>query len=359
MTLRADTVLFRENAPGDCLYMVQDGELEVVKALGTDHERVLALCGAGDVIGEMSLVTPGVRRSASVRVCRTASLLAITRSDFESLMERFPRLALEVIRILSARLRDSDNATIRELSDKNQELSRAYADLEAAQQQIIEQETLRRELEHAYQIQQSMLPAALPALAGVDVAAQMLPARMVGGDFYDVIHLAESNRLVFLVGDVSGKGIPAALFMALSSSLLRAEAWRGMDPVEVLRCVNEQLRARKMKSMFVTLFYGELNLGTRELHYARAGHDLPLAWDARGDAAPLPEGRSQPLGLFDHPVLDAQSVRLAAGSDAVVVYGRRDRSHGRDTTSSSAANGCLPRPKNACTCARRRCAMPW
>ena len=200
------------------------------------------------------------------------------------------------------------------MSDKNQELSRAYADLEAAQQQIIEQETLRRELEHAYQIQQSMLPAALPALAGVDAAAQMLPARMVGGDFYDVIHLAESNRLVFLVGDVSGKGIPAALFMALSSSLLRAEAWRGMDPVEVLRCVNEQLRARKMKSMFVTLFYGELNLGTRELHYARAGHDLPLAWDARGDAAPLPEGRSQPLGLFDHPVLDAQSVRLAAGT---------------------------------------------
>ena len=177
-------------------------------------------------------------------------------------MERFPKLALDVIRILSARLRDSDNATIRDLRDKNLELSQAYADLEAAQQQIIEQEALRRELQHAYQIQQSMLPAALPAVARAwTLGAQMLPARMVGGDFYDVIHLPDANRLVFLVGDVSGKGIPAALFMALSSSLLRAEACRGTStPVDVLRCVNRQLLDRRMKSMFVTLFYGELNL---------------------------------------------------------------------------------------------------
>lgn len=318
VTLPPDVMLFRENEPGDCLYIVQDGELEVIKELGTDQERQLAICRSGDVIGEMSLVMPGLSRSASVRVRSESSLLSITRSDFETLMQRYPKVALDVIRILSARLRDADNATIRDLREKNLELSRAYADLEAAQQQIVEQETLKRELQHAYEIQQAMLPASLPQVQGVQVGARMAPARMVGGDFYDAIFLPHGDRLIFLVGDVSGKGIPAALFMALSSSLLRADANRGLEPVEVLRSVNRQLVMRQMRSMFVTLFYGDLHLSTRELHYVRAGHELPLMWDEGGDALPAPEGRSQPLGLFADSVLDAQTLVLPAGANLLL-----------------------------------------
>jgi len=310
----SDAVLFHEDEAGDCLYVVQKGELEVIKALGTDQERLLSVSTAGDVIGEVSLLLPSVRRSASVRVRKEASLLCIRRGDFEALLDRHPKLALELVRILSARLREADDATISDLRQKNLELGQAYADLEAAQQQIIEQETLRRELKHANEIQQNMLPDALPELPGVELGARMVPARMVGGDFYDVLYLPDENRLVFLVGDVSGKGIPAALFMALSSSLLRAEACRAAAPVDVMRRVNRQLLDRCMKSMFVTAFYGDLNLATRELRYVRAGHDFPLMWDACGNALPAPEGRSQPLGLFPGSVLDAQCLSLPPGA---------------------------------------------
>jgi sigma-B regulation protein RsbU (phosphoserine phosphatase) len=100
--------------------------------------------------------------------------------------------------------------------------------------------------------------------------------------------------------------------MALTCTLLRAEAVRDCEPVDVLACVNEQLRTRKMKSMFVTLIYMDVDLATRDVNYVRAGHDFPLLWDRGGRALPAPEGRSQPLGLFDRPVLDAQRLRLPA-----------------------------------------------
>jgi serine phosphatase RsbU (regulator of sigma subunit) len=101
----------------------------------------------------------------------------------------------------------------------------------------------------------------------------------VGGDFFDFIPLGE-GLLGLAVGDVSGHGVPAALFMAMTFSLLRAEASQGRSPWEALQAVNRHLLDLNDEGMFVTVLYGVLNAATGEFHYARAGHDLPLVMDA-------------------------------------------------------------------------------
>ena len=137
-TLKSETcsegaILFREGEPGEVLFIVLSGGVEIVKALGTDAERVLALSGAGDLVGEMSLLNPGEHRSASARVRNAGEIVEMTRSDFETLVGRYPKLAFELLRIMADRLRRSDNATIRELQAKNRQLEQANADLLAAQ----------------------------------------------------------------------------------------------------------------------------------------------------------------------------------------------------------------------------------
>jgi sigma-B regulation protein RsbU (phosphoserine phosphatase) len=308
----AGTVLFSEGERGERFYIVLAGAIAIVKALGTDAERVLGLRGAGEFVGEMSLLSQDGLRTATVRVEQEARVLELTRADFDALLHRYPLLAYEMLRVLSTRLRDSHEAAIRDLHEKNRRLAQAYADLQAAQAQIVEQEALARELRLAREIQESMLPRRLPQTPGFDIGAHMIPARMVGGDFYDALVL-DDDRLGVVVGDVSGKGVPAALFMALVSSLLRVEAPRAATPEQALREVNRHLLARNARSMFVTALYGILRRSTREFTFVRAGHELPLIWDAGGELAPIARGLGHPLGLFPHSALDSQTVTLPPG----------------------------------------------
>jgi sigma-B regulation protein RsbU (phosphoserine phosphatase) len=312
ITYPAGTILFHEGDHGERFYIVLEGRIAIAKALGSDDERLVALRGPGEFVGEMSLLSQDGLRTASARVTEDVLVLELTRAQFDSLLHRHPTLAYEMLRVLSERLRHSHDAAIRDLLEKNRRLAEAYADLQAAQAQIIEQETLARELRLAREIQESMLPPALPRLAGFEIGARMIPARMIGGDFYDIMAL-DADRLGVVVGDVSGKGVPAALFMALVCSLLRAEASRDVSPEESLRFVNRHLIGRNARGMFVTVLYGVLHRSTREFEYVRAGHDLPLVWDA--DGAPLAVGhaRGHPLGLFATPALDAQTLRLPLG----------------------------------------------
>jgi len=141
----------------------------------------------------------------------------------------------------------------------------------------------------------------------------MVPARMVGGDFFDVIPL-DSEHLGLAVGDISGKGIPAALFMSLTCSLLRIEAQMCMSPNRVLQQVNQHMLAINAQGIFVTLLYGILHLPTCDFTYARAGHELPLLWDRRGAMVPINQGIGQPLGLFKKPLLDRKKLKLSPGS---------------------------------------------
>jgi serine phosphatase RsbU (regulator of sigma subunit) len=303
------TLLFREGEYGNIFYIVLDGELEIIKALGTPNELVLDARGRGEFVGEMSLLNRDGLRTASVRARGTTRLLEMSHADFDALMRRHPELAYEMVRVLSTRLRDANNATIRDLREKNRQLTQAYLDLQAAQAQIIEQETLARELQVARNIQEHMLPRTLPDLVGYDFSARMVPAQVVGGDFFDFIPL-DQGRLGIVIADVCGKSLPAALLMALTRSLLRAEASRGGPPSEVLRSVNRHLLDMNDSRTFVTMLYGVLNQATREFEYVRAGHELPLVVAPRGEVIVPELGLGQPLGILPRPDLDAQTVMI-------------------------------------------------
>jgi serine phosphatase RsbU (regulator of sigma subunit) len=241
----------------------------------------------------------------------------MTREDFNGLLQRQPAIAFHIAKVLSTRLREADRLTIRDLERKNRELDQAYRDLQAAQVQIVEKEKLEHELALAREIQKSMLPRSIPTMEGFEFGASMIPAKAVGGDFFDFIALGPDS-LGIAVGDVSDKGVPAALFMAMVRSLLRAEAHKSLLPKEVLQRVNRHLVDLNEGEMFVTLLYGLLSRRTRSFEYARGGHAIPVMCDPQGRLLSLPRGKGQALGVFDVAVSDEQNIHLTPGSTLLI-----------------------------------------
>jgi serine phosphatase RsbU (regulator of sigma subunit)/CRP-like cAMP-binding protein len=171
---------------------------------------------------------------------------------------------------------------------------------------------LEHEILLASEIQKSMLPRSIPRLQGYEFCARMIPAKSVGGDFFDFIPMG-SDSLGIAVGDVSDKGVAAALFMAMVRSLLRAEAHPDKSPAEVLRRVNRHLLDMNDNEMFVTVLFGLLNRTTHQFQYARAGHEAPIFIDELGAVKLLPIASGQALGVFDEINLDEQTVALSKG----------------------------------------------
>jgi serine phosphatase RsbU (regulator of sigma subunit) len=286
--------------------------------LGSAEESHLGIRQSGEFIGEIGLLTQGAPRTATARVVQDARLLTITYSDFDELLKRYPALAYEMARALSARLTQALNETIRNLRDRNEKLQRAYDELRAAQAQIIEKEKLEHSLRVARAIQYSILPTRIPQLDGYDIGALMMPAQAVGGDFYGVYPL-DDEHMALVVGDVSDKGMPAAIFMAQSHALLRASTDIGINVADVLKRVNDLLMEMNAHGLFVTVIYGILNRSNGEFHYARAGHELPLILDADGEIS-IPEmGVGMALGMFDNLVLDERTITIPPGG-CMVLY---------------------------------------
>jgi sigma-B regulation protein RsbU (phosphoserine phosphatase) len=233
----------------------------------------------------------------------------MTRKEFDSLLHRYPMIAYDMVSVLSKRLNKSENATIRDLRQKNIQLTDAYQELKDAQAQLIEKEKLEHELELARLIQMSILPRNPPDCPGYVFDAFIEPMRAVGGDFYDIIDLGE-DRIGVAVGDVSDHGVPAALFMAMTVTLLRAEALRSTSPKEVFSRVNRQLLTTNDTNMFVTALYGVLNCTTREFKYVRAGHELPIVIHQNGELKQIPISNGMPLGLFEDPTFDEGNLTL-------------------------------------------------
>jgi len=181
---------------------------------------------------------------------------------------------------------------------------------EAATRQRFEQE-----LEVARLIQQNFLPKQLPDLPGWQVSAYYRPAREVGGDFYDVIPLP-GGRVGFVVGDVTDKGVPAALVMAATRSVLRATAQRLVEPGAVLEHVNEHLVPDMPEKMFVTCLYGVLEPGTGRFRFANAGHDLPYVKTA--DGSEELRARGMPLGLMTGMGYEENETVLAPGDSMLL-----------------------------------------
>jgi serine phosphatase RsbU (regulator of sigma subunit) len=311
-TIPANTLLWREGESSERLLVLQEGQVEVVKALGTDGERLLGVRGPGSFIGEMSLFARDGRHTASVRARTAVRILSMAHNEMAALLSRQPALAYEMIRTLSVRLEESENLTIHDLLEKNRQLSRAYEELRAAQAQLVEKERLEAELQVARSIQRSFLPRTAPRLPGYELGMLIEPVSSVGGDLCDFFPL-KSDCLGIAVGDVSGHGVGSALFMALAFSLLRGEASRGAPPARVLRNVNRLLLDMSDSGMFVTMLYGILDGPSRQFAYARAGHPLPLLLNARGEPIRPAVTVGQMLGLFDDVKLDAQEVTLPPG----------------------------------------------
>ncbi|MFZ0133006.1 MAG: SpoIIE family protein phosphatase [Desulfobacterales bacterium] len=220
------------------------------------------------------------------------------------------------IAIQNVRLFNEAREKSRQLKRQAKELAEWNATLEtrvAAQINQLEHfAKLEHEISLASEIQKSMLPRSIPLFDGYEFCAHMIPAKLVGGDFFDFIPMG-SELLGIAVGDVSDKGVAAALFMAMVRSLLRAEAHPGKSPTEVLQGVNRHLREMNDKEMFATVLYGFLNRATHEFQYARAGHEAPILIGRTGSVKRLPTAHGQALGVFDAISLDEQTVALNGG----------------------------------------------
>ena len=146
----------------------------------------------------------------------------------------------------------------------------------------------------------------------------MVPAKEVGGDFFDFF-LLDPEHLGFVIGDVSGKGVPAALFMAVSRTLLRAFAQHRAAPGECLAYMNSNLASQSDSAMFTTVFYGILDTRTGELQFANGGHNRPYVVAVGGKTRPLSDESGPIVGIMDGFSFDTYSGRLAPG-ETLVLY---------------------------------------
>lgn len=313
VNLKSGDILFREGDVPEHLFIMVSGELEINMGSGTGNELVLNVLREGEYFGEMGLIMPGGRRTAGARARGDVVLLSMSRHRFGELLQVHPLLANAMVSVLSQRLDNTNVSTFRDLTEKNRQLQEAYDELKAAQEQLIEKERLERELKVAAEIQLSILPDVLPSHPDFDFGGRILPARQVGGDFYDVFELGD-NKLGVLIGDVADKGVPSAIFMARAHALIIAEADNVSTPGEVLRMVNKHITRLEKSTQFVTALYGVLDTTTRVFSYARAGHEPPLLLEADGTVQRLPHQPGMALGLWENIALDEYSFVMPKGS---------------------------------------------
>ena len=193
--------------------------------------------------------------------------------------------------------------------------------LRQARQQRAQLSAIQHELDVATRIQRAILPRdfpVFPAIEEFDLFAEMVPAREVGGDLYDFF-LIDGDHLGIAIGDVADKGVPAAIYMAVTRTILRSVAMAGLPAGDCLREVNRLLTRENASCMFVTLFYGVLDLRSGELGFCNAGHN-PIWWLARGGALePLTTRPTLALGISEDFPYRTDAVTLAAG-DSLFLY---------------------------------------
>ena len=212
-----------------------------------------------------------------------------------------------------------------DLDDLSLTIEKAIAQIEyihKMQQEHSQLESLKNDLAVANEIQQAILPRVFPPFPDVadkmDIAASMTPAKDVGGDFYDFFRI-DDDHIGFIVGDVSGKGIPAAIFMAVSRTLIRAIGTRGESPAKCVKEANRLLAAESVDCMFVTVFYGIYNLTTGGISYANAGHNPPYVLKQNGQVESLPMALDPMVGAIDGMDYHECSLQLGQG-DMLIMF---------------------------------------
>jgi serine phosphatase RsbU (regulator of sigma subunit) len=186
------------------------------------------------------------------------------------------------------------------------------------QREMVVRERLETEVQLARQIQQTFIPETLPVFPAWQLSARWRTARQVGGDFYDVIELPD-HHLGLFIADVADKGIPAALFMALTRTLVRAAVIETMSPAEALRRVNDLLVPDTQQGMFVTAVYAVLETETGQMTFANAGHNPPF-WLRQAELQIEKLTRTGvALGAVEHAPMSERTIRLAKG-DSLLFY---------------------------------------
>jgi sigma-B regulation protein RsbU (phosphoserine phosphatase) len=303
----AETIVLQPGDANENIYVLLAGRLRVHLDASDSANHILI--EAGGCIGELSIID-GKPVSAWVVAERGSRLLIIAQQAFWSRIIPHPGIARNLLRVLTERMRHN-NETI----------------LQGLRQQLV-YEHMQKELELAREIQTNMLPKPAPSAAegrSVEICAAMEPARLVGGDLYDFFY-TDQGELCFVVGDVSDKGLPAALFMARTTDivrvvtrLLRAADGGFAQAHEIIACVNRELCQNNASFMFVTMFFGMLEPRSGTLHYCNAGHNSPYVVDGCGSLRPLHGARSNPLGIKGDSAFRTESLTLES-SDLLFVF---------------------------------------
>lgn len=331
----AGFTFFRQGDLGDFAFLVLEGEIAI--EVSTDLGQVtVAIMRPGELVGEIAAFA-STPRTAAVTSRTPVRLLRIDQSAIRDILFRSPEASMTIIAELGARLQ-SLNGTIAALTQATRALSegkfessmldalrdratrfRQFADtFEQMAREITVKRSHAQEMRLAYDIQQSFLPKRIDAGPFADrffVAASMVPAKEVGGDFFDYF-MIDDEWLAIAVGDVSGKGVPAAMFMSVSRMVLKSIAREGGGAGDILSRVNSLLAEDNPEGMFVTVAFARLNLVTGEFNVASGGHEEIFVLGP--DESMQKFGYGGPaLGLFDGPVYRDSTFPLAPGSTVV------------------------------------------
>jgi serine phosphatase RsbU (regulator of sigma subunit) len=307
----AGEVFVRQGEIGETFYVIIDGRVEVSQSLDDGQEIILAIIRPGQYVGELALLD-SAPRMATCRALTPAKVLRFDKPVFNRMLHQNPAVAGLVLQHVIRNMRGQDQLIIQELRQKNEELRRAYANLQAAQQELLEKERLEHELALAAEAQQSLLPGELPELPPYRFAAYQRPARHVGGDFYDVIDL-DNEHVGLLLADVADKGLHAALLMGVARTLFRTEARRSLSPAKVALAVHKGLLdLDRTQETFLTAFYGVLHRPSGRLTYIRAAHEKPLLLRS-GERAIVLEGGNRFLGMLEDLKLQEYHTSLQVG----------------------------------------------
>lgn len=312
----AGHVLASQGQVERCFYVIEEGVTSVTRVDEEGQLHLLDHLGPSSYFGEMGVLDDSPR-FATVQAVTDVTVLEIDQERFETLVSSNPALLLSIVQRVLKSFRQLDNQTITSLREKNTLLETANRELREAQAQLIEKERLEREMELAAEVQRRLLPGSLPILEGLSFAAHLAPARMVGGDLYD-IRLIDDDHVGLLLADVADKGLKAALFMAVARTLFFQESGHSLSPADVAQRVHDGLMAiggaddGAYGDVFVTAFYGVLERPTGELTYIRAAQDRPLLLRQGEEPFALP-GDGRFLGMLDGLELEEHVVHLKPG----------------------------------------------
>lgn len=298
--LQTDEVLIHPGTTNNSLFLVLDGELRVI--LEKANTKVSIPIQPGECLGEMSLIEE--LPTSATAVCHCASrVLVITEDVFWTHLAISRQGVKNLVGMMSQRLHRNNQALIKEIEEQ------------------LKYKQLEKDFETAGKIQANIVPNGarlFPQYPEIDVYAHTKQARAVGGDFYDALVL-DQDRIYLAIGDATGKGMPAALFMMRAFTSLRYLVSNCADLAEVLPALNKSLLKKNDDMMFVSLWVGVLDLKTGILHYANGGHHPPFA-ALNGkpfETLPLPNGPI--VGVVEEAQFEVATLQIEHG-DTLFLY---------------------------------------